>query len=90
MAPNSGTVFDADSSQRVKAESVKLWLPSQLDAEDREAICLSGVVNHEKELRFGQLEDSLNDLRRARRTRHGLITFHKVQLAGQGQKTQTK
>ena len=34
--------------------------------------------------------DSLNDLRRARRTRRGLILFHKVQLAGQGQKVQTK
>jgi hypothetical protein len=74
----------------VKAESIKLWLPSQLDAEDRDSICLGGVINSEKELRFAQLEDSLNDLRRARRIRHGLITFHKVQLAGQGQKTQTK
>ena len=88
-------VLDTDTTnqepiQRVKAESVKLWLPSQLDPEDRDMICLGGVVNGEVELRFAQLEDSLNDLRRARRTRHGLILFHKVQLAGQGQKTQTK
>jgi hypothetical protein len=74
----------------VKAESITLLLPSDLDARDRDAVCLGGVANCEKELRFAQLEDSLNDLRRARRTRHGLITFHKVQLAGQGQKTQTK
>ena len=78
------------SPARVKAESVKLWLPSQLDAEDRVVICLGGVVNSEKELRLAHLEDSLSDLRRARRTRLGLITFHKVQLTGQGQKTQTK
>lgn len=81
---------DPDPSQRVKAESIKLWLPSQLDAEDRNVTCLGGVIESEKKLRFAQLEDSLNDLRRARRTRHGLITFHKVQLAGQGQKSQTK
>ena len=81
---------DPGSPQRVKAESIKLLLPSQLDAEDRDSICLGGVVNSEKELRFAQLEDSLNDLRRARRIRRGLLTFHKVQLAGQGQKTQTK
>ena len=82
--------MDPESPQRVKAESIKLWLPSQLDAEDRDMICLGNVVNTEKELRFAQLEDSLNDLRRARRTRLGLVTFHKVQLAGQGQRVQTK
>ena len=81
---------DPGSSPRVKAESVKLWLPSQLDAEDRDSICLGGIVNIEKELRVGQLEDALDDLRRARRIRRGLITFHKVQLSGEGQKTQTK
>ena len=80
---------DLEPLQKVKAESIKLWLPSQL-GEDRDRICLDGVVNGEAELRFAQLEDSLNDLRRARRTRRGLITFHKVQLTGQGQKTQTK
>ena len=79
-----------DSSSRVKAESIKLWLPSQLDTEDRDSFCLGGVVSSEKELRFAQLEDALNDLRRARRIRCGVIIFHKVQLAGEGQKTQTK
>jgi len=79
-----------ESPQKVKAESIKLFLPSQLGAEDQDSICLGGVINSEKELRFAQLEDSLNDLRRARRVRRGLLTFHKVQLAGQGQKTQTK
>jgi hypothetical protein len=81
---------DPGSSTRVKAESIKLWLPSQLDDEDRNLICLDGVVNSEKELRFAQLEDNLNDLRRARRIRYGLTAFHKVQLAGEGTKTQTK
>ena len=56
---------DPGSSPRVKAESVKLWMPSQLDPKDRDSICLGGVVNSEKELRFAQLEDALNDLRRA-------------------------
>lgn len=82
--------IDSDSLRGVKAESVKLWLPSELDAEDRDTVCSTSVINSEKELRFAQLEDSLNDLRRARRTRHGLLTFHRVQLSGQGQKTQTK
>ena len=89
-AINIDTADKDEPSQRVKAESIVLWLPSQLDPEDRDTICLGGVVKSEKELRLGQLADSLNDLRRARRTRRGLTTFHKVQLAGQGQKTQTK
>ena len=86
---NAGT-NDPGSSQRVKAESIKLWLPSQVDAEDRDSICFGGVVDGEKEIRLAQLEDALNDLRRTRRIRHGLVTFHKIQLAGEGQKTQTR
>ena len=82
---------DPESSKREKAESIKLWLPSQLEsAVERAALCVAGVINSEKELRFGQLQDSLDDLRRARRIRRGLVVFHKVQLAGEGQKTQTK
>ena len=41
---------DPDSSHRVKAKSIKLWLPSQLDAKDWDSLCLGGVVNNEKEL----------------------------------------
>jgi hypothetical protein len=81
---------DPASSPKAKAKSIKLWLPSQLDAEDRDSICLGGIVDREKELRFAQLEDTLNDLRRARRIRYGLITFHKIQLTGEGGKIQTK
>ena len=89
-------VFDAstsdpESSRREKAESVKLWLPSQLEDTTEQALfCAPGIVDSEKALRFGQLQDSLNELRRARRTRFGLILFHKIQLAGEGQKIQTK
>lgn len=80
-----------ESSRTEKAETLKLWLPSQLeDISERTSICLPGIINSEKELRFGQLQDSLDDLRKARRVRRGLVLFHKVQLVGEGQKTQTK
>jgi len=86
-----GIASEPELSQREKAESVKLWLPSQLeDANERVSVCTAGIINSEKELRFGQLQDSLNDLRRARRIRCGLVTFHKIQLAGEGQRTQTR
>ena len=80
-----------ESSRTEKAESVKLWLPSQLeDANERTSLCSPGVINSKKELRFGQLQDSLDNLRKARRVRRGLVLFHKVQISGEGQKTQTK
>ena len=84
--------FDAGASKPSweKAESVKLWLPSHLDTAERDSLCLEGIVTIERELRFGQLDDALNELRRARRIRRGLVTFHKVQLTGEGQKTQTR
>ena len=84
------SISNPESSWKTKAEAIKLWLPSQLDKEDRDLFCLGGVVASEKELRFAQLEDALNDLRRARRIRRGFINFHTVQLTGEGQKTQTK
>ena len=82
---------DPGSSRKEKAELMKLWLPSQLeDPDERALLCIPGVISSEKELRFGQLQDSLDDLRKARRIRCGLITFHKIQLSGEGQKVQTK
>ena len=85
------SILELGLSQKEKAELVKLWLPSQFEDTDEQAsVCAAGVINSEKELRFGQLQDSLDDLCRARRIRRGLITFHKIQLAGEGQKTQTK
>lgn len=84
-------VSNPESLRMEKAEAIKLWLPSELeDINERTSICLPGIVSSEKELRFGQLQDSLDDLRKARRVRRGLILFHKVQLVGEGQRTQTK
>jgi len=83
-------ISEMGPSPREKAELIKLWLPSHLDIAERDALCSGSVITCERELRFGQLHDALNELRRTRRIRRGLITFHKVQLAGEGQKTQTK
>ena len=57
---------NSESSKVEKAETMKLWLPSQLeDHNERTLLCSPGVVNGEKELRFAQLQDSLDDLRKA-------------------------
>ena len=84
------TLPEPEQLPRQRAEAIKLWLPSQLDAVERNSLCMHGVITSERELRFGQLHDALDELRRARRVRRGLITFHKVQLAGEGNKSQTK
>ena len=84
------TTSEPEKSPRQKAESIILWLPSQLDASEWDSLCAYGVITNERELRFGQLHDALDELRRARRVRRGLITFHKIQLAGEGNKVQTK
>lgn len=81
---------DISESGREKAESAKLWLPSHLDVGERDALCSGSVIASERDLWFGQLQDSLDDLRRARQIRFGLVKFHHVQLAGEGGKTQTK
>ena len=85
-------VIDASASEpeREKAESIRLWLPSGLDTAERDTLCSGVVITSERELRFGQLHDALDDLRRARRIRYGLTIFHKIQLGGEGQKTETK
>ena len=87
----NASVSNMESPQTEKAETIKLWLPSQLEnPNERTSLCSPGVINSEKELRFGQLQDSLDNLRKARRVRRGLVLFHKVQISGEGQKTQTK
>jgi len=88
--PGVSDAAETGPSPREKAEVIKLWLPSNLDMAERDSLCSGGVVASEKEFRFGQVHDSLNELLKARRIRRGLILFHKVQLAGEGQKIQTQ
>jgi len=88
--PGVSDAVETGPSPREKAEAIKLWLPSHLDMDERDALCSGGVVASEREFRFGQVHDSLDELRKARRIRRGLILFHKVQLVGEGQKTQTQ
>jgi len=88
--PGVSDATETGPSPREKAESIKLWLPSHLDVAERDSLCSGGVVTSEREFRFGQVHDSLDELLKARRIRRGLIIFHRVQLTGEGQKTQTQ
>ena len=72
-----------------KAETWPLFLPSAIPKDDRSP-CHKGVIETERVLRLAQLQDSLEDLRRFRRTLRNLRLYFKTNTAGEGQKTQTK
>ena len=72
------------------AEDVPLLLPSALEPEQRVTVCQHRVTDHEQQFRLAQLEDSLNELRRVRRIRSTLLLNHRTQIAGQGQRANTR
>ena len=72
------------------AKDIPLLLPSGLDTETRERICLDQVAEHERLLRIVQLQDSLVELRNTRKIRRGLLVNHHTQIAGQGQRANTR
>lgn len=72
------------------AENVPLLLPSSLDSESRKRICLQRVEEYECEMRLAQLKDSLIELRHTRKVRRRLLVNHYTQVAGQGQRVNTR
>ena len=83
---------DPDDTHRLdnsKPETWPLFLPSAIPKDDRSA-CYKGIVETEQILRLAQMQDSLVDLRRFRRALRNLRLYFKTNMAGEGQKTQTK
>ena len=72
------------------AETVSLYLPSSFDPEQRKRVCLQQVAEHEQHLRMAQLQDSLVELRHARKICRQLLVNHYTQVAGQGQRANTR
>jgi len=81
---------DNDVETVETAENVPLLLPSSLDSKIRERICLHRVAEHEQLLCFAQAEDSLIELRHTRKIRRTLLVDHHTQVAGQGQRVNTR
>ena len=81
---------DFEDNDVETAENVPLLLPSSLDPENRKRVCLWQVAEHERLLRLAQLQDSLIELRHARKIRRTLLVNHHVQIAGQGQRANTR
>lgn len=86
---SDSTSNDAERLDDSKPEAWPLVLPSAIPKDDRSP-CYKGVVETERVLRSAQLQDSLVDLKCFRRALRNLRLYFKTNLAGEGQKTQTK
>ncbi|KAJ7731090.1 hypothetical protein B0H14DRAFT_3097890 [Mycena olivaceomarginata] len=62
--------------KRYKPESIPIYLPSSLPANDRQAVCVSSLVEQEEALRNAQANVALRQLRAGLRTR---VFAHKAQ-----------
>ncbi|KAF7290707.1 CxC2 domain-containing protein [Mycena indigotica] len=69
------------------AEVSKLWLPSDLSAEEREAICRPDLVETEAQLRLGQCSDSLGKIRGHLHAKTHLIDTRNANAVGQSLST---
>ena len=87
-AVTSPTANDADDDEM--AEDMVLILPSTLESGQRLAICQHQVAEYERQLRLAQIDDSLVELRNARRIRRNLLVNHRFQIAGQGRRVNTR
>ena len=72
-----------------KPETWPLFLPSAVPEGER-SLCYKGIVETEGVLRLAQLQDNLAGLRTFRRSLRNLRLYFKTNIAGEGQKTQTK
>ena len=88
-APLDTPEDDEGNSSTEEAENIPLFLPSSLDAERRERVCLPQVAEYERLLRMAQLQDSLIELRHTHKIRRKLLVNHITQVAGQGQRANT-
>lgn len=79
-----------DTGDLEMPEKIPLILPSKIESTRRDAVCLHHVAEYERQLRLAQLQDSLIELRRVRRIRHTLLMNHRTQVAGQGQRANTR
>ncbi|TEB19585.1 hypothetical protein FA13DRAFT_1802068 [Coprinellus micaceus] len=86
------TPGDSDSddmqAQAKSPESCELHLPSSLTVTDRQAF--PKLADIERRLRLAQADDALEEIRRCRRIIQGTYQFKQLNLAGQGNKPNTR
>lgn len=70
--PGVSSMLDETHDDDPSSDLLKLWLPSEVPAEDRDSWCLPGIPFLEFRFRYAQANDSLAQLRRLRRLLQGL------------------
>lgn len=77
---------DAPAAQ---AEHIKLYLPSQLEREERKSACLRSAVDAESKLRYAQATDALVALRSALHSKAHVIHHRNSNVVGQRASTRS-
>lgn len=80
----------SDPHAPIKAENIRLWLPSSLPPDLAANETLSGLREKEKRLRLAQMSDVLGDIRRIRRILAAVSEFQRMNVAGLGQRSMTR
>ncbi|KAF7306223.1 CxC2 domain-containing protein [Mycena indigotica] len=71
------------------AEEIKLWLPSDLTAEERRLACRTGLAETESKLRQGQCADALDNLRGHLQSKMHIIDYRNANAVGQRASTRS-
>ena len=90
--PGENSSQSPDEAQRFEDSKPETWpllLPSAIP-KDKRSLCYNRIIETERLLRLAQLQDNLADLRQSRRALRNLQLYFKRNVAGEGQKTQTK
>ena len=90
--PNESEPSTSDDPQKLNTSKPETWpllLPSAIPKDNR-SLCYRGVIETERTIRSAQLQDCLVDLRRFRRALRNLRLYFKTNMAGEGQKSQTR
>lgn len=72
------------------AESIRLYLPSELSSEDRNRVCAVAVCEVEARIRHADTSEALDDLRRCLRTRTYLNKWRIKNISGQHKNTRAR
>lgn len=88
-ATDTATTSDEDQLQ-VKAEDLKLFLPSSLPHNLRIGSLYQSLASREIDLRIAQADDALIQIRHHRRILMGVTQFRQIHVAGTGQGANTR
>ncbi|KAF4580561.1 hypothetical protein EYR38_003160 [Pleurotus pulmonarius] len=81
---------DADETSSRDIEDVPLWLPSAVDASQRESGCTHGLAAKEEMLREAQCHDALDKIRALQRGKAHLVIYKNRNVRGQRPSTRAR